>query len=641
VFGGGTAAGKRMSMTRADRLRIDLAVMLVLAVAVAAIYLQTAWFEFVNWDDDQYVFRNTRVRQGLSWASVAWALVAVEASNWHPLTWLSYLLDSSLFGAWAGGYHLTSVAWHLAASVLVYLLLRRLTDETWRPALVAMLFAVHPLHVESVAWISERKDVLCAVFGLLAMHAYVSYARAPSTGRYLLVMAAFACSLMSKQMLVTLPAVLLLLDWWPLRRLAWTNWRQRVLEKLPLLALAAGAAVLTVLAQSGGGSMRSLEQLPLLARLTNATSSYGIYLQKHLWPSELSFFQVMRPPSLVFAGLVFLVIAAVIAVAWRMRERLPAMLVGWLWFLGTLVPVIGIVQVGDQGWASRYSYFPSIGLFLMLAWLLPVPDFTAARRQASLLVAGAVLVVTALSVRAFIETGYWRNSDSLFVRAIALDPGNFVGHTLLASMYAGRGARQQAEYHALEAERTSGGPGGATGIALVALSRVLMEVGRFEGAWGALERARKILPKSAVVYYNLGTLELMRGVPLASLPHFDHAVGLFPEYSEAYNNRGVALARLGRLDEAVAAHRRAVETDSYNYQAHFNLGVALATAGRPAEALAAFEASAALVPLDIRPKLKVAALLKATGRQAEARAVYQAILAIEPANATARSELSR
>lgn len=630
-----------MSMARSARLRVDLIVMLVLAVAVAAIYLQTAWFEFVNWDDDQYVFRNTRVRQGLSWASVAWAFVAVEASNWHPLTWLSYLVDSSLFGAWAGGYHLTSVAWHLAASVLVYLLLRRLSDETWRPALVAMIFAIHPLHVESVTWISERKDVLCAAFGLLAMHAYVSYVRAPSAGRYLLVMAAFAGSLLSKQMLVTLPAVLLLLDWWPLRRLAWTNWRQRVLEKLPLLALAAGAAYLTVLAQSGGGSMRSLEQLPLLTRLANATASYGIYLQKHLWPSELSFFQVMRPPSMVWAGLVFLVIAAVIVMAWRIRERVPAVLVGWLWFLGTLVPVIGIVQVGDQGWASRYSYFPSIGLFLMLAWLLPVPDFEKAGRQASLLVAATVAVVMAFSVRAFIEAGYWRNSDALFVRAITLDPGNYVGHTLLATIYAERGARQQAEYHALEAEKHSGGPGGATGIALIALSRVLMEVGRFEQALDALQRARKILPKSAVVHYNFGTLELMRGAPLASLPHFDQAVGLFPAYSEAFNNRGVALARLGRLDEAVSAHRRAIETDAYNYQAHFNLGVALAAAGRPGEALAAFEASAALVPRDIRPKLKIAALLKAAGRHQEARAVYQAILTIEPGNATARSELSR
>jgi tetratricopeptide (TPR) repeat protein len=630
-----------MSMPRPDRRRIDLAVMCVLAVAVAAIYLQTAWFGFVNWDDDQYVFRNTRVRQGLSWDSLAWAFSSVEASNWHPLTWLSYLIDSSLFGAWAGGYHLTSVAWHLATTLLVYLLLRRLSDEIWRPALVAMLFAVHPLHVESVTWVSERKDVLCAFFGLLAMHAYIAYARAPSLGRYLLVAAAFVCSLLSKQMLVTLPAVLLLLDFWPLRRLDPSNWRQRVLEKLPLLGLAAGAAYLTVLAQSEGGSVRSLEQLPLLTRLANAISSYGIYLQKHLWPSDLSFFQVMRPPSMLWVGLVFVLVVAVAALAWRLRERVPAMLVGWLWFLGTLVPVIGIVQVGDQGWASRYSYFPSIGLFLMLAWLLPVPDFATARRQAFVLVAATLAVVMTFSVRAFIEAGYWRNSDTLFTRAISLDPGNFVGHTLLASIYAQRGARQQAEYHALEAERTSGGPGGATANALVALSRVLMEVGRFEQAHDALERARVIIPKSPMLHYNLGTLELMRGIPLASLPHFDQAIALSPEYSEALNNRGVALVRLGRLEEGVAAHRRAIETDPYNYQAQFNLGVALAAAGRSGEALAAFEASAALVPRDIRPKLKIAALLRAMGRHDEARAVYQAILAIEPANAAARLEASR
>lgn len=630
-----------MSTPRFARFRLDIIVMAVLAAAVAAIYLQTAWFEFVNWDDDQYVSRNTRVRQGLSWASLAWAFVAVEASNWHPLTWLSYLVDSTLFGAWAGGYHLTSVAWHLATSLLLYLLLRRLTGEVWRSALVAMIFAVHPLHVESVAWISERKDVLCAAFGLLAMHAYVSYARAPSIGRYLLVAAAFVLSLLSKQMLVTLPAVLLLLDYWPLRRLAWSNWRQRVLEKLPLLALSGAAAYLTVLAQSGGGSVRSLEQLPLLTRLANATASYGIYLQKHLWPSDLSFFQVMRAPSMLWIALTLVVVAAISAQAFRMRERVPAMLVGWLWFLGTLVPVIGIVQVGDQGWASRYSYVPSIGLFLMIAWLLPVPDFAMARRQASLLVAATAVVVVTFSVRAFIEARYWRNSDVLFVRAVTLDPGNFVAHTLLATIYAQRGARQQAEYHALEAERTSGGPGGATANALIALSRVLMEVSRFEQAQDALERARKIVPNSAMVHYNLGTLELMRGAPLASLPHFDRAIGFFASYSEAFNNRGVALARLGRLDEAVAAHRRAIETDSYNYQAHYNLGTALAAANRPAEALAAFAACSALVPRDVRPKLKMAAMLRLMGKPEEAHAQYQAVLAIEPGNATARIELAR
>lgn len=630
-----------MSASQSDRRLPDIAAAALIVLTVAAIYAQTAWFQFVTWDDSAYVSSNYRVRQGLSWDNVVWAFLAMEAANWHPLTWLSYMIDASIFGTWAGGFHLSSVVWHLVTGLLLYSLLRRMTGEIWRPALVALVWAVHPLHVESVAWVSERKDVLSAAFGLMALHAYLSYVRAPSVGRYLLVAAAYACSLMSKQMLVTLPAVLLLLDYWPLRRLTPENWRALVLEKLPLLGLALASAVLTVAAQSSGGAIRTIDELPLSWRLLNAISSYGTYLVKHLWPSDLMFFQVFRAPSLLWVAVSLGMVAALTYLAYRQRERLPAMLVGWLWFLGTLLPVIGVIQVGEQAWASRYTYIPSMGLLIMAAWLLPLPDPARARAVSMGMAVAAILVLVSFTVRAYIETGYWRNSETLYLRAVALDPGNHVAHTQLASLYSERGALEPALRHANEAVRLSGGGGHVSSNAMLALSRVLMGFGRYDEAQAVLANAEKIDPNAPTLHYNRGTLELLRGMPQAALPHFDKALKAFPGYSDALNNRGVALARMGRLDEAAGAHRNAIAADPYNFQAHYNLGAALAAAGRPAEALAAFRSAVAVAPNDVRPRLRVALLLSTMGRRDEARGEYQAVLAIDPGNPTARAEINR
>jgi tetratricopeptide (TPR) repeat protein len=627
--------------SRPDRRLSDFAVVAVIAAAVAAIYAQMAWFQFVSWDDPAYVTSNYRVRQGLSWDNLVWAFTAMFASNWHPLTWLSLLLDSSLFGTWAGGFHLSSAAWHLATSLLLYSLLRRMTGELWRPALVAIIWAVHPLHVESVAWVSERKDVMSAAFGLVALHAYLSYARAPSVGRYLLVTAAFVCSLLSKQMLVTFPALLLLIDYWPLQRLTRENWRQRVLEKLPFLALAIAAAFMTVVAQSVGGAIRTTDEFTMAERVVNAISSYGIYIVQHVWPSGQSFFQVFRMPSPVWVAASLAMIFSLTYLAYRRRERTPAMLVGWLWFLGTLVPVIGLVQVGVQAWASRYTYIPSIGLLIMAAWLLPVPDPGRTRALSMGIVAAAALAVIGFTARAFIETGYWRNSEILYQRAVALDPRNHVAHTLLAQLYAERGAAEPASHHASVVLRLAGGGGRISANAMLSLSRVLMDLGRFDEALGVLAEVEKIDPDGPTLHYNRGTLEMLRGMPLAALPHFDRAIQLNSGYSDALNNRGVALARLGRLDEAADAHRKAIVADPFNFQAHYNLGAVLAAVGRPAEALVAFQAAATVAPNDVRPKLRVAALLRGMGRQEEARAAYQAVLAIDPGNPPARMEITR
>jgi Tfp pilus assembly protein PilF len=418
-----------------------------------------------------------------------------------------------------------------------------------------------------------------------------------------------------------------------------------VAEKLPLLLLSAGAATLTVVAQSAGGAMRSFEQLSLGTRLENALASYGTYFIKHLWPADLMFFQVMRSPSVAFLIFSIALIAGVSAAAYRLRGRIPAVIVGWLWFLGALFPVIGIIQVGDQAWASRYSYFPSIGLFIAVAWLLPVPVTAAGsqNRSAWPVIVAAGVVVCGFTWRSFVEAGYWRQSEMLYQRSIALDPGNFVGHAKLASLYVELGAQDLAVHHANLGLRLaeSAGQRSVAGDILLTLSRAYMDGGRFEQAQAALDRAEQIAPDAPMLHYNRGTLAILRGVPSDSLPHFERAIQLNPRYSEAFNNRGVALSRLGRSDEAIDAHRQAIRLDPFNYQANFNAGVTLAATGRMTEALAAFESAAKLAPQDVRSRLRAAAILRSLGRKGEAQAYYQAVLRIDPANMVARSEASR
>ena len=323
---------------------------------------------FLTFRRPGYVFQNPPVRRGLSWAGLVWAATTFHAANWHPLTWLSHMLDCQLFGLNARAHHLTSLLLHGANTVGLFVVWRRLTGATWRPALVAALFALHPLHVESVAWMAERKDVLSTWFGILTLGAYARYVESPRLSRYLWVVALFALALLAKPMLVTLPFVLLLLDYWPLRRAV--GWRGLVLEKVPLLVLSLAACVMTFLAQIAGGTVASLERVPLAARLSNALLAYVAYLRKAVWPVDLAIYYPHSgrdvPLWQPLAAGVLLLAVTVLAVA--LRRRRPALLVGWLWYLGMLVPVIGLVQVGTQSMADRYSYLPLVGVFVALAW---------------------------------------------------------------------------------------------------------------------------------------------------------------------------------------------------------------------------------------------------------------------------------
>lgn len=387
---------------------------------------------FVNLDDGIYVTGNPMVKKGLTGEGFAWAWTANVANNWHPLTVLSHMLDCTLFGLNAAGHHGTSLLLHMANVLLLFEVLRRMTGAPWRSAAVAGLFAVHPLHVESVAWVAERKDVLSAFFWILAMGVWSRYARQPSVGRYLLVALMMTLGLMAKPMVVTLPFALLLLDVWPLRRMR-TGWL--IVEKLPLLALSAAASLVTIRYQTT--SLVPLEILPWRVRLANAAISYAVYLGKTVLPRKLAVFYPIpiEIPAWKAVGAAVLIFALTALALWRARE-VPWLLVGWLWFLGTLVPVIGLVQVGRQAMADRYTYIPSIGLFLAVCWGLPA--LVANRRWRAALAGATVLILLLLTAATWVQVRHWSNSVTLFRHALAVTRGNYVAHVALAKALASR-----------------------------------------------------------------------------------------------------------------------------------------------------------------------------------------------------------
>lgn len=408
-------------MRREDVIRLSL------AVGTAVLYFRVTSFDFVNLDDPGYVAMNARVQAGLSWDNLVWAFSTLTFSNWHPLTWLSFMLDCEIFGLNPYANHLVNLLLHVMNSILLFTVLTRLTGGMWRSAFVAAVFAVHPLHVESVAWIAERKDVLSTFFWLLAMGCYVRYVKAPSRGRYALVLMCFVLGLLSKSMVVTLPCVLLLLDYWPLCRIdKGAGWKGLVLEKVPLFVLSGVCCALTFVAQQRGGAMDKIGDCPLFtARIPNALVSYGAYLVKTFWPVRLA---ISYPhPGVhihgwdVLVSAVFL-IGVTALVLWR-AKRSPYLIVGWLWYLGTLVPVIGLVQVGLQSMADRYTYVPLIGVFIMIAWGVP-EAFAGVSRCRPVLGAAAAASLIALSACTWIQVGYWRDSFTLFAHTLSVTSDN-------------------------------------------------------------------------------------------------------------------------------------------------------------------------------------------------------------------------
>jgi tetratricopeptide (TPR) repeat protein len=599
----------------------------VLAVGSALLYARVGHHPFLHFDDNRYVTENPFVQRGLSWANVAWAFSTLTASNWHPLTWLSHMLDVQLFGLDAGAHHLVNVALHAANAVVLFLVLARMTLAPGRSAVVAALFAVHPTHVESVAWVAERKDLLSSLLGLLALAAYARYVRRPALGRYALVVAAFAASLLAKPMWVTLPFLLLLLDAWPLGRWRSVGARRLVLEKLPLLALSAASSAVTVVAQDRGGAITGLD-LPVSLRLGNAAVSYVRYAAKTFWPHPLSIYyphpgSELSPLLAIAAALVCVGVTAS-TVAWA--RRAPWAAVGWCWFLGTLVPVIGLVQAGGQAMADRYTYLPTIGLLLAAVWSA---ERVAARFSATLAgVAVAAMLTLALAGVTLSYLELWANHVGLFQHALEVGGESGVVHGVLSE-----GLRHEGRVaEALEQARTAVQFDPRSARHRINLGNMYREAGRLTeareqleqavsldprhpGAWTNLglveqdarayvdaERAffqvTRLTPGDAQAWSRLGGLRARTFRPLEAIEAFREAVRLDAGYAAAWANLAVAYQGVGRVQEAHAAFETVTRVDPANYVAWRNLGVFLAKFGRPAEAAPAFERALQLRPGD-------------------------------------------
>jgi Flp pilus assembly protein TadD len=580
------------SLLRLFREGNPIAVGILLAVAIGGAYLPVVQNDFINYDDPSFIFSNSHVRTGLSWGNVRWAFTTLEKGFWHPLTWLSLMLDCQVFGLRAGGHHATSLLLHIASAVLLFLVFRRLTGATWRSAIVAALFGLHPLHVESVAWAAERKDVLSTFFLMLTLWAYVRYAQvrcAPATAElkrgkqgedrggepaavlpapaafYLLALVFFTLGLMSKTMLVTVPLVLLLLDFWPLERLSlpafWrspTAPRRLLLEKLPFLILAFGFGLVTVFAQRGAGALQDSVTFPVFARVQNALCSYVHYLLQTVWPSHLAVYYpyprgFATGAVLVAASLLAGLTAAVVWCAWR--RRYPAF--GWIWYLLTLLPVIGLVQVGNQSHADRYTYVPLIGIFVVVTW--GACELAGNRRLARLVLPTAAVAVLALClVLTRRQVGYWRDSETLFRHALAVTQDNEVAHNNLGTALMRRRQPEEAITH--------------------------------------FKEAVTLAPQYALAYGNLGAALFGLGRMDESIRYSAEAVRLRPGFAGAHRNLGAALGSKGRLDEAIPHLHEAVRLEPTDPQGHFNLGCALLSKGHIDDAILHFHEALRLQP---------------------------------------------
>ena len=602
--------------------RITIVIYLFLIAISLAVFGQTLRYDFVNFDDDVYVYKAPAIQAGLTVKGLALAFTSPHARNWHPLTTISHMLDCQLYGLKASGHHATNVLLHTIAVLLLFRVLWQMTGALWKSATVAALFAVHPLHVESVAWVSERKDVLSAVFFLLMLGAYFRYTRARSVTRYLAVAVLFVAGLMSKPMLVSAPVILLLLDYWPLRRfeqLSLTKERAKAaksgdqrrvrrdlfLEKVPLLAIAAGSCVITFILQKRATG--AIPPLPFLWRIENAVVTYVIYVWETLWPARLAVFYPHPNDTLTIWEILLaigLLLAMTIA-AIVFRRKGPYLFVGWFWYVGMLLPVIGLVQVGEQGHADRYTYLPHIGLFVLAVWL--VADVTAAsQRRSRVAVASAVIIIVALGWASFIQASYWRNSETLWTHALAVTSNNDVAHNNLGYLCADRGELDKAISHfetALRIRSSKRDPHYSVG--------------------------------SAFVQVNLADALSRKGQPDEAIVHYDEAIKSQPNYADAYYNRGNILFAEGRVEEAMADWEKTLQIRPNDADAHTCLGNALLRRGSLKEAVAQYENAIALAPEDPHSRINIAWVL-ATSSDASirdgARAVEFAREAVELSN---------
>jgi tetratricopeptide (TPR) repeat protein len=544
-------------------------VSLLIAAATATAYYPVHNYDFVSFDDGEYVYENHYIKDGPIFDSILWACTSIHARNWHPITWLSHILDYRLYGLKAGMHHLTNLMFHIANALLLLLILRKMTGKFWQSSVVAGLFALHPLHVESVAWIAERKDVLCAFFWMLTIWSYIRWIERPSVFHYLLTLFLFALGLMAKPMMITLPFVLILLDYWPLDRMteshpngvSFYNWRivfKLIREKIPFLLLVVLSSGVTLYAQRPGGFVGSLDGVPFAVRVANAAVSYVNYIVKMFYPFQLAVLYPY-PEQLAWwkiTGACLLLVSTTLLAVKTMRKA-PYFIVGWLWYVGTLVPVIGLVKVGQQAMADRYTYLPLTGVFIFAAW--GVPELAARwSHHRRWLAAVSIALFLILMVSTQRQTRYWENSITLFTHTLNVTSNNWLSHYNL-------------------------------GVAL-------FDKGQTNDAIGQYQEALRIKPDLVNSHYNLGLALFTNGRTEDAIDHYLEALRIEPDYVDAHYNLGLALFTKGQTDDAIEHYLEALRIEPDYVDAHNNLGVALYQKGDVAIAVRHFKEAIQIDP---------------------------------------------
>jgi tetratricopeptide (TPR) repeat protein len=646
-----------------------ISVCIVLTIAILAVYWQVKDHAFINLDDNLYVTENPHVQAGLTIENLKWAFTTTQLPYWHPVTWLSHMLDVQIFGLKAGGHHLVNVFFHIANTLLLLLVLQRMTKTLWRSAFVAALFALHPLHVESVAWVAERKDVLSTLFWILTMGAYAYYRESPGYRRYLLVIVAFTLGLMSKPMLVTLPFVLLLLDFWPLGRLQpakdagkdsrhaahpedlvrkkrkgavvsaakttereewpitplrWTVLRPLLLEKAPFLALAAFSSVITIINQQM--AMASLQALPVDTRIANALVSYVKYIGMMIWPLDLAVFYphpYKQPAWLVLGAFIALVAATFLIL--RKTNRFPYLGVGWLWYIGTLLPVIGLFQAGPQEMADRFTYVPMVGVLIMAAWGIPDALKNWSRRKTAL---GALAGIAILACAGLTwgQVQLWRDSITLFAHTLKVTTGNYITHNNMGTALSDQGRIEEAIAHYRSALRIAPRYVKAwnnLGIAYEASDQSAKAIETYQ-------EALRLDPNDAETLNNLGSAYGKSGQTAKAIETIEQALRINPMYDEAWNNLGNTYGGNGETAKAIEALQKAIRINPRYAKAWNNIGIAYAESGRNVEAIEAFQRCLHIKPgqADVWSNLAVA--YRKHGQTAKAIEAYREALRINP-----------
>lgn len=597
----------------------------VLAILVAVIFLQLRDHEFVGYDDDIYVTRNDQVKAGWTAAGVRWAFTSMDF-NWHPVTWLTHMTDVELFGLNAGRHLLVNAALHATNAILLFLFLLRATKRLWPSAFVAALFAVHPLHVESVAWLAERKDVLSTLFFLVALLLYLRWTEGRSKAVYAALVVVFALGLMSKGMLVTLPLILLLLDFWPLRR---ANFPSLLLEKVPLFALIVPSAILTVVAQHAVKAIAQSQYVPLSIRLANASLSYIAYLGKTVWPSPLAipypYPSVISPTRSIAAALALIAISGWVVV---FRKRRPYLFTGWFWFAGALVPVIGVIQIGVQAMADRYMYIPMIGLSIAVVWLI---DDALSHRPALRvpLVAASAAMLAIFTYVAQVQAAYWKDTVTLFRHSVAVTGDNFTAHLALGSALLANNERDEAVRELERAVAIS--PSSA--VAHDDLAAAYASLGRIEEGQAEYRKALALDPNDRAAQNGVAALSLQAGNVDDALKRYTTMVREQPQSAAAHNDLASALSRAGREDDALREYEQALRLDASLYDAHMNIAALLSRRKREAEAIQHLHAANKLQPEATEPHVYLALVYAQTSRASEAIREAQAALALDETTA--------